>query len=800
MELTNRLDEITIKLDSHDTPAHQFATKLKELIFKDDSGQMSRKNQELVQILWGTDRTSWGISQRSQPVHASQSVDGFFNDNITVAETVLSNLAFSDMHSREGGIPKTCADTFEWAFQDQQTDEHGEEVQWSSFPAWLREALRSVYWITGKPGSGKSTLMKFIFEHPQLRDHLSDYAKDLPLMLAAFFFWNPGSKMQKSQEGLVRTLLHQCLDVRQDLIPAVLPRRWALYNLLGRHAIAPEWTWKELEESFAVLCSYHGKEFRLAVFVDGLDEFDGDPKVLINWVKENIVRCDIKLCVSSRPWSMFSDAFSQGHSLTMQNLTRRDIERFVKTEFDNSPAFQDLKEVFHDQSHQLLNDIASKAEGVFLWVTLVVRSLLETLTDNPSLQHIEAKLAETPTRIMDLYRSIWNSIPSERVPTSSSLFQLCVTQNLDLEYKITVEHFWLAAERDLTKPRAIFTDENARQGIPKVLKRLFDGHTRGILEISGDQVRFLHRSARDWITNDDIWREICTKAPAEFEAHLALLEAVLAQPPAHVEIEDDLYSFVQACLFYARGATNSAKVEENRLLQAINCINGVACDLSVAATDISRRPFVDSKHPERDEYSLGHWSTVQYHNEEKENCFTGIAAQAGLFEYVQEKVLANKKLLDLKDDRISILENAIFPGLLSVQLCTNYQLYPFIPPKPVGKKQLRIVQFLLNECNARYETAFGDSLYDIVIEAQQSDRENPDPLPPSWYAEVLQLLKDHGYGPRDSGNCAKSDQNQAEPHRGGHEVNKTTSKPRQEATRAKRLRLRLRTMLTRFCF
>lgn len=769
-ELRNRLDEITEKLDWHDKPAHKFVTELKEMTFYDEPNQLSRKNQELVRILWDTDWTSWAPGQPNWPFSVPRSVDKNVDDVVPVTVKILSSLPFSGMESRHESIPEAYAKTYEWIFSDQNVDKHGQELQWPSFPAWLQGTSESIYWITGKPGSGKSTLMKFIFDHVKLRDHLKCYAEELPLMLAGFFFWGPGSKMQKSHEGLVRTLLHQCLKTRQDLIPAIMPRRWALYNLLGVDSVAPEWTWQELKESFEILSSFHGKEFRLALFVDGLDEFDGDHKILIKWVKHNIARRGIKLCVSSRRWNVFSDAFGQDCSLTMQDLTRRDIEHFVQTEFDNSNAFQDLKAIFQDELDQLLREVIEKAEGVFLWVNLVVRSLIETLTDNPSLPHLQANLAEIPTDIKGLYNSIWKSIPPKSIPMSSKLFQLCIVQDPDVN-NITVETFWLAIEGIPARSRANAMDDNARQGVSKVMKRLLDGHTRGILEISLGQVRFLHRSAVDWITDDRIWREICSKAPEDFDAHINLLEAYLARAPTELGSSSlmpvDIFSFIGTCFTYARGASKSTKVSEGRLVQALDTTNEVACDLSMAPSIKKVRfVFVDSKHAEHDGYSLGHWSTTQYHDINKENSFAGIVAQAGILKYVKAKVLANKNLLEPAPGRISLLENAVFPGLITVGCHKTYVPYNyFFPPEPGGEEQLRIVRFLLDVSDTRYETAFGDSLYDMARKAQRSELECVAPHggmdgwmpPPQWYTEVLKLLEEHGYGtvafggPKESG-------------------------------------------------
>lgn len=69
----------------------------------------------------------------------------------------MSHLGFSEIRSREERVADAYTRTFEWIFQGSD-DCPG---QWSNFVDWLQSGDR-LYWITGKAGSGKSTLMKYI--------------------------------------------------------------------------------------------------------------------------------------------------------------------------------------------------------------------------------------------------------------------------------------------------------------------------------------------------------------------------------------------------------------------------------------------------------------------------------------------------------------------------------------------------------------------------------------------------------------------------------------------------------------
>lgn len=88
--------------------------------------------------------------------------------------------------------------------------------------------------------------------------------------------------MQKSQKGLLRTLLYECLVKVPHLLPRVCPKRWALAKLFGRHhIIARDWGWHGLLEAMNNLALESGKRAKFALFIDGLDEFDGDHDELV---------------------------------------------------------------------------------------------------------------------------------------------------------------------------------------------------------------------------------------------------------------------------------------------------------------------------------------------------------------------------------------------------------------------------------------------------------------------------------------------------------------------------------------
>ncbi|KAJ1324126.1 DnaA-like protein [Microdochium nivale] len=103
--------------------------------------------------------------------------------------SIIKQIRFDDMLDREHRITTAHESTLHWLFQG-PSKEHIKN--WCDFAAWLRSNDR-IYWVTGKPGSGKSTLMKFLAKDVQTHQHLQAWSQSQPLITAHFYFWNSGS-------------------------------------------------------------------------------------------------------------------------------------------------------------------------------------------------------------------------------------------------------------------------------------------------------------------------------------------------------------------------------------------------------------------------------------------------------------------------------------------------------------------------------------------------------------------------------------------------------------------------------
>ena len=201
--------------------------------------------------------------------------------------------------------------------------------------------------------------------------------------------------------GLIRSILYKILYSCPELIKSVCEIRWQLASR-GTDTSASTWSTDELHACLDALVStdleFGSQKICFCFFIDGLDEYDGDREV-INTLMRLSQSGHTKICASSRPWNRFADAFSasklKDNYLELHQHTRGDISNYVQEELGSTFAM--LSKVYEDWEPLLL-EVINRSEGVFLWVTLVVkRELRPMLEDRETISTIRKRLDEVPS-------------------------------------------------------------------------------------------------------------------------------------------------------------------------------------------------------------------------------------------------------------------------------------------------------------------------------------------------------------------------------------------------------------------
>lgn len=562
-------------------------------------------------------------------------------DQKTMCTKILASLRFEGMTDRGERIAPAYPDTFKWLFNDEQDVSLGK-----NFRQWLQSENKEIFWITGKPASGKSTLMKFISTHQCLRSDLYKWAGGSHFFLATFYFWGPGSKAQRSRVGLLRSLLYQLLSQQPDLCPLVAPRRRILFDLAGIDAVSPDWQWTELRECLLRFASNIQHKMPLVLFIDGLDEYDGNHEELVAFFKQLHREYNPKLCISSRPWNVFSDEFRYNPSLRMEDLTKLDIDIYIKGRLGSSHGIQELRQLEPESITRLMEEIRDRAEGVFLWVVLVVQQLRTTARDSPRLPAIWKAFNALPRGLEELYEAIQRTIGESKQEMASKLYQLVMEWKRTWNGQIQATLLWCAI--DCTEPLQPiwFPGPSRENSIIPLVSRFLAGHTKGILQVSAKSRRsrsptvdFLHRTAFDWLQMERNSVKIRSQGPHGFYPILTLIAVLVGHlqrlgPP---NMETPTYAdFRRQCIFrilkFAREVENTA---ENRakLVTILDRIESKRL-LPVDLEPMFRDTFVSTS------------------NRTVHNGLVTFAAAWGCLPYVQAKCDASPHILQVKRQSI----------------------------------------------------------------------------------------------------------------------------------------------------
>lgn len=448
-----------------------------------------------------------------------------------MGRAVLNSLLFEEIDRRYEKIPLAYQRTFDWIFSPDSGI-----TKWPSFHDWAKSNENPIYWIAGKPGAGKSTLMKYILDDLRLQQLLKQWAEDRPLIIASFFFWNSGSKIQMSYEGLVRTLLHQILTKDPRLIPHVLPHRVEAGMLFSERIFDNEnmqWTWEELLKAFRLSLKAATVKNKITIFLDGLDECIEEPSTLIEFI-DSLKLPGIKIVASSRPWVVFEDVFGRTPHLRIQDLTHQDIKHYVGSNLQSSGAFLAFQKAQPGQTDALIEAVCQKSAGVFLWVSLVTKSLVYGLSEGERPSGLQRRLDSLPDDLERLFDKILKSLDPWHLQKASQYFQIVdasiVTLNLldmsyadedDPEYAANAPCGMIAAEQ--ANARA----ELARRRINQCCRGLLETKSKNTDELWRTVVEYLHRTVKDYLQQDSVRHTLSSKNEEGFNANHQLFNAIL---------------------------------------------------------------------------------------------------------------------------------------------------------------------------------------------------------------------------------------------------------------------------------
>jgi hypothetical protein len=419
---------------------------------------------------------------------------------------MIKMLRFRQMATRQDDVATAHPDTFKWILEDPTPSMRN--AAFSPLMPWLNYG-EGAYWVNGKAGSGKSTLMKFLGASQAVRQVLQEWAHPHELILASFYFWRSGTALQKSQEGLLRWLLYIILSKKLELVQTCFPEEFDKLKS-GEVDISEVSPGLEmLSTAFALLSRTHLNNIKIFLFVDGVDEFEGDHTYIATLFRNLAATSSFKILLSSRTTPACVEAFTDLPGLCLQDLTHKDIEAYVYATVMKHERMDFLLSQNKEEAAALTSIIISKADGVFLWVRLVVRSLLDGFRNYDRISDLKERVNESPAELGDLYMHMFQSMESRYQAHGAQLLRIVVRSiEMQEDHPLTVQKLFFADENTLQEALSApinILDEKEQDARCEAMTGRIRSRCCGLIEVRNSQVNVIHKSVLDFLAEEKVW-------------------------------------------------------------------------------------------------------------------------------------------------------------------------------------------------------------------------------------------------------------------------------------------------------
>ncbi|KAF2685037.1 hypothetical protein K458DRAFT_430639 [Lentithecium fluviatile CBS 122367] len=413
---------------------------------------------------------------------------------------LLDSLRFDQIDARQTSIKNAHTKTCKWLLKRPE------------YIGWLATTKlgehHGLLWIKGKPGAGKSTLMKFSLANA--RKTMKDRT------VISFFFNARGADMEKSTIGTYRSLLLQLLER--------LPALQCVFDSLGLSSLSirPDHQWGiEPLKSLLEQAMQNLGQSSVVCFIDALDECEEEQvRDMIQFferVGELLVSARIRfqVCFSSRHYPHIT--IRKGLSLVLEGQEghSQDITNYLESE---------LKIGKSKIAQQIRSEVQEKASGVFMWVVLVV-GILNKEHDRGRIHALRRRLQEIPGDLHTLFRNMLMRDSHNRDELA-----LCIQWMLFAKQPLSPEQLYFAILSGV-EPEVVSKwdpDEVTKDAI----KLFILDTSKGLTEITTSKnqtVQFIHESVRDFLLKKDglgdVWPHL--KSNLQGQSHEQLKQCCL---------------------------------------------------------------------------------------------------------------------------------------------------------------------------------------------------------------------------------------------------------------------------------
>jgi ankyrin repeat protein/nucleoside-triphosphatase THEP1 len=396
----------------------------------------------------------------------------------------LDSLTFEQIDSRHATIKTQHSKTCQWLLGHPKYVEWLEPIHFISHHGFL--------WISGKPGAGKSTLMKFAYTYAK-----NKWKATADATVIAFFFNARGVQLEKSTEGMYRSLLFQVIQRFPDVLHGsdIFEAR---HNQLT-------WDIETLQALFTHAVTRLNKR-QIICFIDALDECDiSEVENMVEYFEDlgdqaAESQTKIYICLSSRHYPHIE--IRNGLKLTLEDQLGHgeDLEKYVRSKLraGNSKASQEVSA-----------EILERASGVFLWVVLVV-DILNREFRNGRMWAVKRRLRELPDGLSNLFKDILC-----RDNQNMDDLLLCIQWILYAARPLTCEEYYFALVSGLDPSPENLVRWDRESTTTTAMELYLLSSSKGLAEL----VKSKKRTVRDFLIKDNGIHQLWPNQAANFESY-----------------------------------------------------------------------------------------------------------------------------------------------------------------------------------------------------------------------------------------------------------------------------------------
>jgi hypothetical protein len=258
----------------------------------------------------------------------------------------------------------------------------------------------------------------------------------------------------------------------------------------------------------------------------------------------------VKMCLSSRPLNEFKDLFQKCPRFQIDEWTREDISTYVQERLNKNRRYRQLIEspIANTEALSLIQNIVTSAEGVFLWVRLVVDDILEGLTDGLFMSELLQRLSRLPRDLSEFFFHSLHKIKDRYRVNSFIMFESVIRSNRPLLLHELIMIKEVARGHHANSSRAIGKDlndvefNNSAYNV-EGMKRQLRSHGGLFLEVrkkthlnfeTDHTVQFLHRTVKEFFLTPSTLESLirsregnCGLAHPDGNGHTFILEYCL---------------------------------------------------------------------------------------------------------------------------------------------------------------------------------------------------------------------------------------------------------------------------------